>query len=45
MMPDDQQSSSSEESENECDQEEMTRRLRDILRNDDAMDFGHYIAQ
>jgi hypothetical protein len=38
-------SSSSEESEVNIDPDEVTNRLREVLMNDDAVDFGFYFAQ
>ena len=38
-------SSSSEESENNVDPEEVNAKLKEVLMNDDAVDFGHYMAQ
>jgi hypothetical protein len=43
--PDDTVSSSSEESDMNIDPDEVTSRLREVLMNDDAIDFGHYFAQ
>jgi hypothetical protein len=43
--PDDTVSSSSEESDMNIDPDEVTAKLREVLMNDDAIDFGHYFAQ
>jgi hypothetical protein len=42
---DDTVSSSSEESEVNIDPDEVTNRLKEVLMNDDAVDFGQYFAQ
>jgi hypothetical protein len=42
---DDTVSSSSEESEINIDPDEFTNKLKEVLLNDDAVDFGHYMAQ
>ena len=38
-------SSSSEESEVNIEPDEATNRLREVLMNEDAIDFGHYFTQ
>ncbi len=38
-------SSSSEESEVNIEPDEVTNRLREVLMNDEAIDFGHYFTQ
>jgi hypothetical protein len=43
--PDDTVSSSSEESDVNIEPDEVTNKLRGILMNDDAIDFGHYLTQ
>lgn len=42
---DDTMSSSSEESDTNKDPDEVTNKLREVLMNDDVVDFGHYITQ
>ncbi len=42
---DDSVSSSSEESDTMRDPEEVTNKLKEVLMNDDVIDFGHYITQ
>ena len=38
-------SSSSEESEVNIEPDEVTNRLREVLVNDEVIDFGHYFTQ
>lgn len=44
MIADDSYCSSSEESDCEFEPEEMSKKLKEIMRSDDVMDFSHYIA-